>query len=89
MLEVLEQMTEHSQLKEYKGNKLQLAIIQKVSEKQDTALEAYFKAKLQESLGISSNRLTQILNNHSQLSLKEAFKAAQVLDVRVDDLIKY
>lgn len=87
MFEAIELMTEQS-LKEYKGNRLQLAIMQKVTEHQDEALEAYYKAKLQARLNISSNRLTHILNNHSQLTLKEAFNAAQLLEVPIDALVK-
>lgn len=76
-------------IKRYAGNKLLLAITQKVVEHQDTKLEAFYREKLQKAMGISANKLSLLLNNFSQLSLEDAFHAAQVLEIKIEDLVKY
>lgn len=44
------------------------------------------KKEVAEKLGVSNNVLSRWINNHSKPSLENAFKLADILECKVDDL---
>ena len=88
MAAVLAKKTIYFKIKRFKGNKIGEVIAQKAEKHQDAELEKQYRRELQRVMGVTRNKLSYILTNKTQMSLEEAFHAAQVLEIKMEDLVQ-
>jgi transcriptional regulator with XRE-family HTH domain len=75
-------------LRQFKGNRLALVIDKHVVDQSNPGLREAYKEKICASLKIKKNSYTMILNNTGQPSLAQLVLIAQILEVKLDDLVE-
>lgn len=89
MLKISEKMLTKKAINKLQGNKLKMALVRKVVEGEDESIRDFYFEWIKEELGITTNKLSMIINNSTEITLAEAFVASQILDIPIEDLIKY
>lgn len=71
------------------GNAIQAAVTKRVFEAQDMSVADAYRDRICAELDITGKGYTQLLNNNSELTVKQLAVIAQVLEVPMADLLTY